>query len=149
MDPNRRMPHVSDLSIDADGNWRHEGVVITHERTWKLFSSVLKCDDQGRYILQIGPERAFVKVHDAPFVVQTLRLTDQGLRLRLKDETTEILDPASLRITPDNVPYCRVRDGSMEAKFSRTAYYELAEFVHEGSEGFYLEVNGQRYALKV
>jgi len=36
----------------------------------------------------------------------------------------------------------------MEAKFSRTAYYELAEFIEEGEGGeFFLLVNEKKYRI--
>jgi hypothetical protein len=141
-------PDKINISIDADGNWRHEGVKITHERTLKLFYSNLDIDDEGRFFLQVGREKAFVQVDDAPFIVEALRMTDKGIRLRLNDESHELLDPASLRITEANVPYCKVRGGRMEAKFSRTAWYQLAEYIQERKEGgFALVVQGKSYSL--
>jgi hypothetical protein len=135
------------LVIDAEGQWRHEGQRITHERTLKLFYSVLDIDEQGRYFVQAGPEKAFVRVEDAPYVVTALRMTDEGLRLRLSDESHEILDPATLRFSDENVPYCKVRNQRMEAKFTRTAYYELAEFIEEKGDGFVLKVGDERFDL--
>lgn len=141
-------PNKIDLSIDAEGNWRHEGIKITHARTVKLFFSALDIDEQGRFFLQVGPEKAFVQVDDAPFIVEALRMTDEGIRLRLSDESHEILDPSSLRITEKNVPYCNVRNGRMEAKFSRTAWYELAEFIEERKgQGYVLIIHGERFFI--
>jgi uncharacterized protein len=135
------------LSIDADGTWRHEGVEITHERTWKLFSRTLDIDEQGRYFLQIKNECAVVEVVDAPFVVATIRVIDEGIRLTLVDGTQEMLDPGTIRISDTNIPYCKVRNGKMEARFSRTAYHQLAELIVEEGDGYFLKIGETRHRL--
>ena len=136
------------LSVDRDGVWRHEGIEITHERTWKMFSRTLDRDDQGKYFLRIGHEFAYVQVEDAPLIVDALRLVDGVVRLTLKDETHEELDPDTLYLTAENVPYCTVRDGKMPAKFSRTAYYELAEFIREEGDGFVLDLGETTHPIR-
>ena len=136
------------LSIDKEGNWRHEGVKVTHQKTVNLFFSVLDRDDQGRYFIEVGKERAFVRVDDVPFVVTALRLTDDGIRLTFQDGTHELLLPEALRFTKENIPYCKIRQGKMGAKFSRTAYYELAEYIVEQGKGFALKINDKLHPLE-
>ena len=137
------------LSIDSEGNWRHEGVRITHERTWRLFYSVLDLDEEGRFFISVGKELAFVLVEDAPFIVTALRITEQGVQLRLNDDSYQIMNPETLRFSDKNIPYCKIRDGKMEARFSRTAYYELAEHIHEENGHFVLRINQEKYVLAV
>ena len=136
------------LSIDKEGNWRHEGVKVTHQKTVKLFFSVLDRDDQGRYFIEVGKERAFVRVNDVPFIVTALRLLKAGIRLTFQDGTRELLLPETLQFTKENIPYCKIRQGKMDAKFSRTAYYELAEFIVEQGEGFALKINDKLHPLE-
>ena len=149
MDPSNIDINQLQLSIDAEGNWRHEGVRITHERTWRLFYSVLNIDDQGRYFISVGKEKAFVHVEGTPFIVTALRITEQGIRLRLNDDSHQVLNPETLRFSKENVPYCKIREGKMEARFSRTAYYELAEHIREENGRFVLEFNEEKYLLPV
>jgi len=46
------------------------------------------------------------------------------------------------------VPYCRVR-ADLEARFSRAAYYQLAEFIEydEQADKFHLVLDGKRVEL--
>jgi hypothetical protein len=61
----------------------------------------------------------------------------------------EVLNPATLRVGNNNVLYAKVKSGRCLARFSRPAYYQLAEYIHEDAEAgqFYLEVNGERYPV--
>jgi hypothetical protein len=47
------------------------------------------------------------------------------------------------------VPYCRVRSGKFEARFSRGAYQLLSPFVrHEETKNrFFLSIDGKRHEL--
>ena len=102
----------SPLRIDKEGRWFYQGEEITHRKTYLLYSRSLTRDESGRIILRIGGEQCPVEVEDAPFVVTTLEFTPEGpeglesIWLTLNDETREKLDPETLRIGPDNIPYC-------------------------------------------
>ncbi len=70
--------------------------------------------------------------------------------IRLKHlPEVESLDPSTLRIGKDNIPYCAVRNGQYRARFSRPAYYQLANWIDFDpiSEFFFLELNGIRYPV--
>lgn len=149
MEPGKPDLQFLTLVIDKEGQWLHEGEVITHERTLTLFQSALDVDDDGRFFIAVGPERAFVEVEDAPFIVEALRLVDSKITLRLNDGTHHTLDPTTLRLTSENVPYCKVRDGKMEAKFSRTAWYQLAEHIEEKGGRFVLMVGDESFDLTI
>ena len=133
------------LSIDKEGNWRHEGVRITHEKTISLFFSALDREENGRYFIQVGNEKAYVNIDDAPFVATSLRMTKEGIRLTFQDNSREILDPETLWFTSENIPYCKIRNRKMTAKLSRTAYYELAEYISEDGDGFVLTIKGKKF----
>ena len=145
----------SSLYIDREGRWFFQGEEITHRKTYLLYCRNLTRDESGRIILRIGAEESFVEVEDAPFVVTTLaflRAEDGALKsiqITLNDETSEPLDPATLRIGNDHIPYCRVRGGLFEARFSRGAYQLLVPFIEQDEQGnrFYLSVGGKEYNL--
>lgn len=74
----------------------------------------------------------------------------EGITIRLKHlPEVESLNPSTLRIGKDNIPYCAVRNGQYRARFSRPAYYQLANWIDFDpiSEFFFLELNGIRYPV--
>jgi uncharacterized protein len=145
------------LRIDKDGRWFYRQEEITHRRTYLLFSHSLTRDVSGRLVIRIGQEECPVEVEDTPFVVRTLTciLTENGglksVILTLNDETQEVFDPLTLRIGPENIPYCRVRDGMFDARFSRAAYQLLLPFVQfdEKENFYYILIASRKYNLEV
>ncbi|RJP67523.1 MAG: DUF1285 domain-containing protein [Candidatus Abyssobacteria bacterium SURF_17] len=140
-----------ELRIDAEGRWYHEGIEIAREDIRKFFSRHLARRDDGEYYIQIGEDEAPVIVEDAPFlVVRVERNTHGGLTLLLSDGSTEPLAPETIMFKDSNVPYCMVRT-NMEARFSRPAYYQLAEYICYDAEAdrYCLCVNGEKFDLRV
>src|SRR5213079_3031788 len=66
-----------------------------------------------------------VEVVDVPFVVVRFERGAGGWTAMLNDGTEEPVEPATLRIGPADVPYCAVKGGTFEARFSRAATYQL------------------------
>jgi hypothetical protein len=128
-----------ELRIDKEGRWFHEGVEIVRDDIRNLFSRHLVLSEDGGFSVKIGNDECPVTVEDAPFVVVRVTMEPDGrLVLLLNDKHMEALDPGTIRIKRSNVPYCRVRNG-LEARFSRAAYYQLAEFIeYDESRGRYL-----------
>ncbi len=124
------------LAINRDGEWLHEGQEITHPGILANLRGNLR-RDEGGYFVQAGPVRVPVEVADTPFVVTRVEPDGQTLRLTLNDGTQEPLDPATLRFTAGEVPYCRVKGGRWEARLSRAAAWELGQLVE------YDEATGQ------
>jgi len=147
----------SPLRIDKEGRWFFQGEEITHRKTYLLYSRSLTRDESDRIIVRIGREQCPVEVEDAPFVVTTLAFVPLGLDgeeamwLTLNDETREKLDPRTLRIGPNNIPYCKVQGGRFDARFSRNAYQLLVPYIRhdEKEQRFYLSLNKNKYYLTV
>ncbi|OUS29516.1 hypothetical protein A9Q98_06245 [Thalassotalea sp. 42_200_T64] len=57
-----------DLTIKADGRWFHHGSVIARERLVKLFSTVIKKEQDG-YFLVTPVEKLKINVEDQPFII--------------------------------------------------------------------------------
>lgn len=125
-----------DLRIAADGTWLHEGRPIRRPALVKLFSTVLRREDDGSYWLVTPAERGRVTVEDAPFLAVALRREGEGrsqcLAFRTNlDEWVELDAAHPLRITEkrdsgEPRPYILVRPG-LEARILRPVFYELAE----------------------
>jgi hypothetical protein len=116
------------LTIDRDGEWLHEGEEITHPGILANLRGNLRRDESG-YFVQAGPLRIPVEVADAPFLVTRVEPHGQTLRLTLNDGTQEPLDPATLRFTSGEVPYCCVKGGRFDARLSRAAAYQFGRLV--------------------
>jgi hypothetical protein len=74
---------------------------------------------------------------------------EEAIWLTLNDETREKMAPDTLRIGPNHIPYCRVREGMFEARFSRNAYQILASHIQldEKENRFFLALNGKNHYL--
>ncbi len=140
-----------ELRIDTEGLWFHEGVEIVRDDIRNYFSQHLVRDEDGAYFVHAGADWCPVVVEDTPFVV--LRVTrDSGgkLSMLLSDGVKEPLAAETIEFRESNVPYCRARDG-LEARFSRPAYYQLAEFIEysEETDKFQITVDGRTITLEV
>lgn len=136
------------LRIDRDGGWFHEDEEVTHEGILESLRQGLEVDAAGHF-LQIGPVRVPVEVEDAPFSVVRLETEGEGFVLTLNDMSREPLDPATLRLGAMDAPYCRVKEGRFEARFTRAAAWQLLQHVEPGEAGApaTVTVGGRRYAF--
>jgi hypothetical protein len=136
------------ISFRHDGRWYTDDEPINNTRIAKLFSRCLRETEDGRWMIAMGDERAFVEVEDTPYVVTAVagdRAT--GFRIRLNDDSEEALDPATLAIGAGNVPYARVKNGRYRARFLRPAYYQLAPAIEERSGRFVLTSGGRSFEV--
>ena len=146
-----------DISIDAQGVWRHCGDVFQRTEIPRLFSRIL-CREEGSYYLKTPVEKWRIKVADVPFYFIHLeqKQTDQGPALcfvSLNEDVVELSEQNPLRVNVDSntgepSPYIHVRDG-MEGKLSRNLYYQLIDMAinDEQAQQLYLESHGQRFLL--
>jgi hypothetical protein len=125
------------IRIDRDGRFFHEDDPITHDTLTRALASWVDVDpDTGRYILRNSVNWAYVTVEDAPLVVHSLTATPDGdVLLALSDGTTEALDPNTLRLDADDVPYCDVRRGALPARFTRPARFALLDLARVDDAG--------------
>lgn len=124
-----------DIVIERGGGWRHEGAPIQREALVRLFSTVLRLDPDGHYLVT-PVEKLKVQVEDAPFVA--VRVDAEPGRLRF---TTNVGDEVvagpdhvlEVRAEPGSdepAPYLHVRRGLM-ARIARPVFYELVEMARE------------------
>ena len=146
------------IVIDKEGDWYYQGSrmyradIVSH-----LCQHLRRDESSGLYIIQMGQQRCYLEVEDAPLVVTGVSprekregSTPKELLLAIKHlESLESLDPQSLWVGEENVLYCRVKEERIPARFLRPAYYQLAEFIHEDREQgrFYLLVGGEQYYI--
>jgi len=136
------------LRVNVDGDWFDDDVEITHAGILANLRSVLRRDTEG-YFIQTRV-RIPVEVEDVPFVVTRIERPGEQLHAFLSDGTEADIDPATLRVGPDDVPYCVVRDGRFEASLSRAAAFQLlalADYDEDTGRGA-LRVGGREYPLR-
>jgi hypothetical protein len=146
---------MSDIRIDREGVWFYRGMEMQRRDIIALFYRHLVQDESGRYFIEISPQRYPVDADDTAYVVWAAWRTFRGnqseecICLALSDDSVEPLDPGTLRIGSNNIPYCRVRDGRFEARFSRSSYYELAEHIQYDPlrDAYYISLNRQAHYL--
>ncbi|MBO6581497.1 MAG: DUF1285 domain-containing protein [Hyphomonas sp.] len=133
------------MEIRADGSWWHEGDPINRERLVKLFSRILRKDEDGSVWLVTPYEKVIVHVADAPFLaVRVERAGEAGPQQSLAfvtnlGDVTLAGPDAPLRVetdpeTGEPSPYVLVR-GQLEAKLARPVFYELANMAEPAPDG--------------
>jgi hypothetical protein len=136
------------LRIDADGTWYADDVEVTHPGLLANLRANLRRDAQG-YFIQ-ARTRIPVEVADVPWVVVRVEPRGSSLHVWLNDATEEEVAPESLRLGPNGVPYCPVKAGAFEARFSRAATYQLLRRVGSDDETgtVWLELEDRRVPLR-
>jgi len=121
------------MRIARDGTWFYRGSPIGRLPLVKLFSTVLRRDEDGKFWLTTPVENGQIEVEDAPFIAVELMTEGQGpeqvLRFRTNVDDIVILDDAHpLRVSEsaqgEPRPYIMVRKG-LEARLARPVFYEL------------------------
>lgn len=135
------------IVIDNRGNWFQDGIKIVHRLTYLYNNKLLDIDEQGRYYIDDGMCRMYVRVEDTPFVVKMLREQGGDYYIVLNDETEEKLNLDDLWINDEHVPYTKVKEGKFDARFTRPAYYELMKHAVQDEERFYIESHGHKHYL--
>lgn len=151
-----RNPEIKEavIRIDKEGNWFYNGLPIINKKIYLFFNKHLETGTDGNYIIRVGDETCRLEVEDTPYVVNGLSLVkseEDGrscFKIRLNDETEENLDLNSLYINPNNIPYCKVKSGKFPARFLRAAYYQLAQYIENDRDEFYLSLNGEKIPVR-
>ena len=126
--------------IRRDGTWLYQGSAINRKELVCLFASVLKRGADGGFRLETPAEIGLIDVEDAPFLAVELTWSgdgrDQVLSFRTNcDQTVTAGAEHPIRVaheqhTCEPTPYILLRPGDgdlgIEARISRSVYYELA-----------------------
>ncbi|HVQ06829.1 MAG TPA: DUF1285 domain-containing protein [Allosphingosinicella sp.] len=184
----RRLPPVekwtpthcgdSQMRIGRDGIWYHQGSPIGRPAMVRLFSTILRREPDGRFVLVTPVEKLDIDVEDAPFVAVELKSEGEGegrsLAFRLNTGDLVVAGPdhrlrfrGDSRLSGDSYfsarqeqaaadlgksncphPYLEVRAG-LDALVARPVYYELAEIaLAEGASPAGVWSGGAFFALE-
>lgn len=124
------------MRIDRNGTWYYRGTPIGRHALVKLFSTVLRRDDEGVHWLTTPVENGRIDVEDSAFVAVELLSEGRGqsqiIRFRTNvDDIVPLDSDHPLRVaydedTEEPRPYIYVRKG-LEARIARSAFYHLIE----------------------
>lgn len=123
----------SEMRIARDGAWFHQGSPIGRQAMVKLFSTILRREPDGSFVLVTPVEKLDIEVEDAPFVAVEVKSEGEGdkRRLAFRLNTGDLVvagpdHPLRYEQCEDGPhPYLLVRKG-LEALVARPVYYELA-----------------------
>jgi uncharacterized protein len=135
-----------DIRITVDGTWYYMGTPILRPAMVRLFSTVLRREQDGRYVLVTPVEKVGIVVEDAPFIAVAMETEGTGKSRKLIFRTNVediVLADAKNNIsvivdseTQSPRPYLHVRN-NLHALIARSIFYELAEIAiseqHENS----------------
>ncbi|WP_283194160.1 DUF1285 domain-containing protein [Rhizobium sp. AN80A] len=125
-----------DMEIRADGTWFYMGTPIGRAPLVRLFSTVLRKDEDGKTYLVTPVEKVGIRIVDAPFLAVEMNASVKGGQavLTFRTNVGDVVEaggehPLRFVIHGDNnelKPYLHVR-GRLEALVSRAVMYQLVE----------------------
>jgi hypothetical protein len=136
-----------DMEIRRDGTWFYEGTPIGRKPLVRLFSTILKREDD-RFFLVTPVEKVGIRVEDAPFVAVDFEAAGTGAA-QVISFTTNVSDVVvagpehRIRVERDDggepSPYVHVRAG-LDALIDRKSFYRLVDLgeahVIDGTDWF-------------
>ena len=130
------------LKIARDGTWYYQGGPIGRRPLVKLFASMLRLEDDGRYYLVTPVEKVSIEVEDLPFVAVEMRREGNGetQRLSFVSNVDEVVTAGpehpigfELGMKGHFTPFVVMRRG-LKARLARSVYYELAALAVDGPQ---------------
>ncbi|MDF1847144.1 MAG: DUF1285 domain-containing protein [Parvibaculaceae bacterium] len=135
------------MRIKRDGTWHYLGSPIGRQRLVRLFSTVLRKDEDD-YFLVTPVEKIGITVDDVPFLAVAMSVEGEGQSQVLSFETSvgdsvtvDAEHPMRFEVdeaTGEPAPYVLVR-ARLEALINRAVFYDLVEL------GVEEEIDGARW----
>jgi hypothetical protein len=134
-----------DIRIRPDGTWLHEGTPIGRPALVRLFSTVLRRDEDGIYLVTPA-EKLKITVEDAPFLA--VGMAREGEALSFVTNVGDVVQAGPehpIRVesgrSGEPRPYVHVR-GGLEALIARAVFYDLVELGEPRSGRLQVRSNG-------
>ncbi|MGF0538751.1 DUF1285 domain-containing protein [Agrobacterium sp. ES01] len=125
-----------DMEIRADGTWFYMGTPIGRAPLVRLFSTVLRKDEDGKTYLVTPVEKVGIRIADAHFIAVEMGVSGEGTGqvLSFRTNVGDVIEagpdhPLRFVMQGENSelkPYLHVR-GRLEALVSRAVMYDLVE----------------------
>jgi len=126
-----------DMVIKSDGAWWHEGSPVRRKELVRLFASIIKREADD-YFLVTPVEKWRIVVEDTPLHVLLLdRIGNDLCAVLTNGQQVIVGDDVGLEFSEldgEMLPLLILR-GGLTARFIRTSYYALVEYVEFGNDG--------------
>lgn len=140
-----------DIVIQRDGVWMHEGSPIGRAELVRLFSTVLRKDQDG-YVLVTPGEKLSITVEDLPFRAVAVERRGEALIFTTDvGDETEAGPEHAIRVETDREsgepsPSVHVR-AELWARIARPVFYELVEMAGVEDGRLTVRSAGETFAL--
>jgi hypothetical protein len=131
----------SDMRIARDGTWFHKGSPIGRQEMVRLFSTILRREPDGGFVLVTPVEKLDIAVEDAPFVAVEMKIEGSGrdAKLAFRLNTGDLVSadaghPLRFEQAEDGPRHYLLVRGRLEALVARSVYYEIAELALTGED---------------
>ena len=124
-----------DMVIKRNGQWFYMGTPIGRQPLVRLFSTILRRDEDDCYYLITPVEKVRIRVEDAPFLAVLVDRVEEGgnTYLRFTTQTGDVVIAGAehpiwveYHHGEEPSPYIHVRD-RLHALITRSVYYQLIE----------------------
>lgn len=140
-------PNVEEILIDADGVWYYGEKPLERLNLIRLFYTVLQKEGDDFWIVTPA-ERVPVRVIDAPYSVVSVQKNGDRIECLLNDESLICLTKSCLpSIAKNDALYITVRD-SLNARFQRSAFLHIAEWIYEQNGSYFLDSCGEKIQIQ-
>lgn len=131
---------LEEIRLDANGTWLHEGLRFENQRVVDLFSRSVDRTEGGTWVLKVGRFTYPIVVDDVGFFVERADWEASPPRIWLSDGSDEVLEARDLRYADGGRLYCPIKEGRYEARFKRSVYHAIAEYLVEDDVGYLLRL---------
>jgi uncharacterized protein len=143
---------VIDITIARDGRWFHEGGEIKRPALVALFASILRCDEEGHWLVTPA-EKLRITVEDTPFLAVDVELAGEGAKQQLMLKTNvgdwvpvDATHPLVARDEAAGGGVVLSVRGQLWARLDRPTYYHLASLA-DSEPPFAVISGGLRFPL--
>lgn len=139
-----------DILIKRNGDWYHEGGLISRVKMVKLFASIVK-KEQDEYFLVTPVEKVRIQVESTPFVVVNFESIDGSIVFTNNLDQQIVLDANHPIVLSNESPQI-IWKRNIPARISSKLMYQLQLFSIENgglqSGELYLSSAGQQFLLE-
>ena len=128
MDWNPPLTGDMPLVIDHDGQWYHEGSLMTREPLRRLLATLMRREEDGEFYLVTPVEKLRIQVEDTPFYIMDATCRDEGWEVTTDVGDRFLLDDSYCLMLddPDRPPKMPVRFG-LTARVHRNVFYRWVD----------------------
>lgn len=140
-----------EIILDKNGKWWHNGEPFSNKKIIDFFNQSICLTVEGTYVLQYDRYVYPITVEDVPVFITGARFEGfaqfEKVYINLSTGKEEELDVSTL-VYKNNTLYCRVGDGTFEAKFHRSPAFHILDRLDESNGHYFLNICGRQVPLK-